>query len=55
MRVRLSYKVIKQYEALSKVLRKKADKQFKYLIEDFCHPSLHAKNMEALMMCGKEE
>lgn len=43
MKVRLSDKAVAQYEALSKALQKKADKQFAYLLEDIRHPSLDIK------------
>lgn len=43
MRIRFSAKAIKQYEGLPKILRKKADKQFTYLLQDFRHPSLGVK------------
>lgn len=33
----------KQYKKLPIDLKKKADKQFAYLLKDFRHPSLHAK------------
>lgn len=43
MKVRLSDKAVKQYQALSKSLQKKADKQFDYLVTDIRHPSLDIK------------
>ncbi len=43
MKVRLSDKAVKQYEALPISLQKKTDKQFTYLVQDFRHPSLNAK------------
>jgi mRNA-degrading endonuclease RelE of RelBE toxin-antitoxin system len=43
MKVRLSDKAVKQYQALSKALQKKADKQFDYLVADLRHPSLDIK------------
>jgi mRNA-degrading endonuclease RelE of RelBE toxin-antitoxin system len=46
MRVRLTNGAIKQYQALSQSLQKKADKQFAYLIEDFRHPSLKIKKYQ---------
>ena len=33
----------KQYKRLPTTLKKKADKQFGYLIKDFRHPSVNAK------------
>ena len=46
MRVKLIDKAIKQYQALPKSLRDKADKQFEYLASDIRHPSLHAKKYQ---------
>lgn len=43
MKVRLSDKAVKQYQALSKSLQKTADKQFDYLVTDIRHPSLDIK------------
>ncbi len=46
MRIRLTDGAIKQYRALPLALQKKADKQFKYLLEDFRHPSLKVKKYQ---------
>jgi len=46
MQVKLTDKVGKQFVALTKHLQKNARKQFKYLIEDFHHPSLNAKKYQ---------
>lgn len=43
MKVRLTEGAQKQFRNLPDVVRKKARKQFGYLIEDIRHPSLHAK------------
>ena len=43
MEIKLSDKAVKQYQALSKALQKKADKQFDYLVTDIRHPSLDIK------------
>jgi mRNA-degrading endonuclease RelE of RelBE toxin-antitoxin system len=43
MRIRLSDGAIRQYQDLTPSLKKKADKQFEYLLLDIRHPSLHAK------------
>ena len=43
MEIKLSDKAVKQYQALPKVLQRKADKQFDYLVSDIRHPSLDIK------------
>lgn len=46
MKIRLTSKAIGQYKALSAPLRKKAEKQFMFLLQDFRHPSLNAKKYQ---------
>ena len=43
MEIRLSDKAVKQYQALSQSLQRKADKQFEYLVANIQHPSLDIK------------
>ena len=43
MRIKLTVRAISQYRQLPSSLQKKVDKQFRYLIEDFRHPSLKTK------------
>ncbi len=43
MQIRLTEKALRQYEKLPAVIQHKADKQFRYLVSDFRHPSLNAK------------
>jgi mRNA-degrading endonuclease RelE of RelBE toxin-antitoxin system len=43
MKIKLSGLAKKQFKNLPEEVRKKARKQFGYLLEDLCHPSLHAK------------
>jgi mRNA-degrading endonuclease RelE of RelBE toxin-antitoxin system len=43
MQIKIASKAIKQYKELSPIIKRKADKQFEYLLTDFRHPSLHAK------------
>ena len=44
MKIKLSEKAIKQYLSLPKLIQKKADKQFAYLLEN--HPSLNIKKYQ---------
>lgn len=46
MRIKLTAGAIKQYQALPKLLQKKTDKQFTFLIENFRHPSLKIKKYQ---------
>ena len=43
MRIRLTNDATKQYHKLPKHIKKKANKQFDYLVENFRHPSLNVK------------
>ncbi len=42
-KIKISHTAIKQYVSLPASLKKKADRQFEYLLSDIRHPSLHAK------------
>ncbi len=46
MKIKLSEKAIKQYLSLPKLIQKKADKQFAYLLENNQHPSLNIKKYQ---------
>jgi len=46
MLIRLTDGAIKQYRALPKLIQKKIDKQFSFLLEDFRHPSLKVKKYQ---------
>ncbi|MBL1434548.1 hypothetical protein COB87_003220 [Candidatus Wolfebacteria bacterium] len=43
MEIELAPNAIKQYKKLPKSIKKKIDKQFTYLLENFRHPSLNIK------------
>ncbi len=43
MEIRLTEKAQQQFLALPKVLRRKTEKQFGYLLRDYRHPSLKSK------------
>ena len=45
MRLRLSKPFLKQYAKLPLVIRKKVDRQIRYLVSNLRHPSLYAKKM----------
>ncbi len=47
MRIKFTEGAIKQYRLLPYSLKKKADKQFGYLLEDFRHPSLKVKKYQS--------
>jgi len=46
MQVKLTDKAGKQFASLPESLKKKTRKQFKYLVQDFRHPSLNAKKYQ---------
>lgn len=46
MQIRLTEQAGRQFHKLPHNLQKKARKQFAHLIEDFRHPSLHAKKYQ---------
>ena len=46
MKLRLSKPFLRQYTKLPTSIRKKVDRQLKYLTQDLRHPSLVAKKME---------
>lgn len=46
MRINVSHRARRQYEALSSTLRHQVDKQLAHLLTDLRHPSLHAKKYD---------
>ncbi len=46
MRIKFTEGAIKQYRLLPSPLKKKSDKQFGYLLEDFRNPSLKVKKYQ---------
>ncbi len=48
MEIQLTDQALRQYRDLSPTLKKKVDKQFRYLLIDFRHPSLQAKKYQGL-------
>ncbi|MBU3979336.1 hypothetical protein KJ980_05855 [Patescibacteria group bacterium] len=46
MRISFTKKALKAYESLPLSIKKKADKQFIFLVSDIRHPSLRIKKMQ---------
>ena len=55
MTVAFSQRSIRQYAGLSAERKAKFDKQLGFLLTNFRHPSLRAKNTAKPKMCGKRE
>lgn len=48
MKIRFTKKAEKQYAKLPHTLKVKAKKQFHFLLDNYHHPSLHARKMSGL-------
>ncbi len=46
MRIIFTKKALKSYQKLPLSVKKKADKQFRFIVSNVHHPSLHMKKME---------
>lgn len=55
MNILFSDKAKRDYENLPEILKKTADKQLDFLVNDLRHPSLHAKKYEDVRLLSMVE